>query len=243
MPHKILFRHRAHEVSRIEAFSDVVFGFAMSLLVVSLEAPKTYHELLEMLRGALPFAFCFFVFIMIWWEHHRLFKRYALHDATMISLNTVLLFVLLVYVYPLKFMAQVALTKGAGAGIPPNGYVVLFTIYGIGYTLVFWLLAAMFWHAYRCRDKLALNEVERIDTRERIYDDFFMGCFGLLSTALVHSRFPQFAGLVYFLIAVPKTVIPMMFGAKRAEAEKRMLAGSSPQSPGPGAPEQGPRDR
>jgi len=109
--------------------------------------------------------------------------------------------------------------------------------------LVFWLLAAMFWHAYRRRDKLALNEVERIDTRERIYDDFFMGCFGLLSVAIVHSQFPQFAGLVYFLIAVPKTVIPMTFGAKRAEAEKRMLAGSSPQSPGPRAPEQGPRDR
>ena len=77
MPHIIEFRHRSHEVSRLEAFSDVVFGFAMSLLVVSLEAPKSYRELIETLRGVLPFAFCFFIFIMIWWEHHRLYKRYA----------------------------------------------------------------------------------------------------------------------------------------------------------------------
>ncbi len=240
MAHIIAFRHRAHEVSRIEAFSDVVFGFAMSLLVVSLEAPKTYHELLEMLRGALPFAFCFFIFIMIWWEHHRLYKRYALHDVTMISLNTVLLFVLLVYVYPLKFMAQVAITRGKDAEIPPDGFVFLFTIYGLGFTLVFWLLAAMFWHAYRRRDKLALNEVERIDTLERIYDDALMGAFGILSALLVHSPFPQFAGLVYFFIAIPKTLVPWYFGTKRNEAEKRMLAASAPQFPGPGAPEESP---
>ena len=36
MPNAIPFRNRSHEVSRIEAFSDVVFGFAISLLVVSL---------------------------------------------------------------------------------------------------------------------------------------------------------------------------------------------------------------
>jgi uncharacterized membrane protein len=226
MAHIIAFRHRAHEVSRIEAFSDVVFGFAMSLLVVSLEAPKTYHELMEMLRGALPFAFCFFIFMMIWWEHHRLFKRYALHDVTMISLNTVLLFVLLVYVYPLKFMAQVAVAGGKEAAIPPDGYVFLFTIYGLGFTLVFWLLAAMFWHAYRRRDKLALNEVERIDTLERIYDDFLMGTFGILSALLVHSPFPKFAGLVYFLIAIPKTIVPWTFGAKRRRIEEQ-LAGAT----------------
>jgi uncharacterized membrane protein len=240
MSHIIEFRHRAHEVSRIEAFSDVVFGFAMSLLVVSLEAPKSYQELLETLRGVVPFAFCFFIFIMIWWEHHRLFKRYALHDVTMIAINTVLLFVILVYVYPLKFMAQVATRHSHAADIPPDGYIFLFTIYGIGFAAVFWLLAAMFAHAYRRREKLALNEVERIDTLERIYDDFFMGLFGILSLLLARSPFPQFAGLVYFLIAIPKTIIPTVFGRRRSAAERRMLAASSPQLPGPGAPEQSP---
>jgi uncharacterized membrane protein len=40
MAQRMPFRNRAHEVSRIEAFSDVIFGFAVSLLVVSLEAPN-----------------------------------------------------------------------------------------------------------------------------------------------------------------------------------------------------------
>jgi uncharacterized membrane protein len=35
-------RWRSHEISRSEGLSDAVFGFAVTLLVVSLEVPKTY---------------------------------------------------------------------------------------------------------------------------------------------------------------------------------------------------------
>ena len=38
---------RSHEVARIEALSDGVFAFAISLLVISLEVPKTSTALLE----------------------------------------------------------------------------------------------------------------------------------------------------------------------------------------------------
>ncbi|HEV2722290.1 MAG TPA: TMEM175 family protein, partial [Thermoanaerobaculia bacterium] len=105
MPNTIEFRHRAREVSRVEAFSDVIFGFAISLLVVSLEAPKRWDEMMQVLRGLLPFAICFFIFIDIWFEHHDFYKRYALHDKPTMMLNTLLLFVVLFYVYPLKYVS------------------------------------------------------------------------------------------------------------------------------------------
>jgi uncharacterized membrane protein len=40
------FRLRGHEVKRIEAFSDAVFDFAVTLLIVSLEVPKSFEELM-----------------------------------------------------------------------------------------------------------------------------------------------------------------------------------------------------
>ncbi|MEO8032920.1 MAG: TMEM175 family protein, partial [Acidobacteriota bacterium] len=114
MAQKTMFRNRAHEVSRLEAFSDVIFGFAISLLVVSLEAPKSYGELMEMMRGMLPFAVCFFVFIDIWFEHHHFFRRYALQDTPTIAINTVLLFVVLFYVYPMRFVLTAAIRAFTG---------------------------------------------------------------------------------------------------------------------------------
>jgi uncharacterized membrane protein len=48
---KTQFRWRSEEVSRIEGLSDAVFGFAITLLVVSLEVPKTFNELASTMNG------------------------------------------------------------------------------------------------------------------------------------------------------------------------------------------------
>jgi uncharacterized membrane protein len=226
MPHAIPFRNRAHEVSRIEAFSDVIFGFAISLLVVSLEAPKTYAQMLEMLRGFLPFAIYFWIFIDIWFEHHHFYKRYGLQDSTTMALNTLLLFVILFYVYPLKYMFTLFANGilGHPSDVPAAGEPFLYTIYGIGVTSVFWLLAAMYGHAWQQRKELQLNAVEEIDTLERVFDNFFMGLFGVISLILAHTPLAKLAGLVYFLICIPKTIVPWTMGVKRNRREAEMLA-------------------
>jgi uncharacterized membrane protein len=217
----LAFRYRAHEVSRLEAFSDVIFGFAVSLLVVSLEVPKSYPEMVELLRGFFPFAICFALFLDIWFEHHTYFKRYALQDRTTMILNSILLFVILFYVYPLKYMFTIMIEglRGHRSDIPLDGFRLLFNVYGLGVLAVFSLLAGMYAHAYRLRDELELNEVERLDTRESIYDNLAMAAFGLLSILLANSPLLRFAGPVYFLIAIPKTLIPWIMGSKRRRFE------------------------
>lgn len=42
---------RCHEVLRIEAFSDAVFAFSITLLIVSLEVPRTFSELTKVMQG------------------------------------------------------------------------------------------------------------------------------------------------------------------------------------------------
>src|SRR5207244_2266834 len=199
--------NRGLEVTHVEAMSDVIFGFSISLLVVSLEAPKTYAQMMETLRGFLPFAVCFWIFVDIWFEHHKFFRRYALEDTATLFLNTCLLFVLLFYVYPLKYMFTLSIQAflGHSEQVPVEGAPVLFTVYVGGVMAVFGLLTAMYARALGKRDELQLNAVEVIDTRERVYDNFFMGLFGLISIALANLGQIGLAGPIYFLIGIPKT--------------------------------------
>src|SRR6266550_5445328 len=118
------FRWRSHEISRIEGLSDAVFALAVTLLVVSLEVPKTFNELAATIRGFGAFAISFTLLFMIWFNHFKFFRRYGLQDNTTVCLNGVLLFVVLFYVYPLKFLFSYlvnVLTGGHGEVRLPNG--------------------------------------------------------------------------------------------------------------------------
>src|SRR6266446_6101646 len=72
------FRWRSHEISRTEGLSDAVFGFAITLLVVSLEVPKTFGELMQTMRGFGAFAISFTLLFMVWFNQYKFFRRYGL---------------------------------------------------------------------------------------------------------------------------------------------------------------------
>src|SRR5207253_3716996 len=98
------FRMRGRDVTRLESFSDAVFGFALTLLVVSLEVPKNFDQLIETMRGFLAFAVCFAILAMIWNDHYTFYRHFGLQDGFVRALTCVLLFIVLLYVYPLKFL-------------------------------------------------------------------------------------------------------------------------------------------
>ena len=76
------FRWRGQEISRIEGLSDAVFAFAITLLVVSLEVPKTFDELAETMHGFGAFLISFMLLFAVWFNQYKFFRRYGLqgHD-------------------------------------------------------------------------------------------------------------------------------------------------------------------
>jgi uncharacterized membrane protein len=207
----IPFRLRGREVSRVEAFSDVVFGFALTLIVVSLEVPTTYAELMATMRGFPAFAICFAMLTWIWHVHHTFFRRYALTDEITIALNTVLLFVVLFYTYPLKFLFSLVTgqIRGKEGGAP------LMIIYGVGFAGIFALFVALYGHAWHLREALELNELERWDTCTSMIMYASYVAIGLLAALLGATVHPAWGGLTYWLIGPVSALIGFWRGNGR----------------------------
>lgn len=223
MQNKVPFRLRGKEVSRVEAFSDVVFGFALTLIVVSLEVPRTFGALMEVMSGFLGFAICFALLTWIWHCHHTFFRRYAMTDEITITLNTVLLFLVLFYTYPLKFIFEIV--TGSIRNITHADGVKLFLVYGLGFAGIFAVFCFLYLHAWIRRERLELNAVERYDTvTALIMYSSYVG-IGLLSTIIAVAGGPaNLAGWSYFLLGPVSAVIGFTRGMRRDHVARAMLA-------------------
>ncbi len=197
---------RGSEVTRLESFADAVFGFALTLLVVSLDVPKTFPDLMATMRGFPAFALCFLFLALLWNSHYRYCRRYGLHDGSARMLTCVMLFLVLFYVYPLKFLFNFSITglfggPGISTTMTRSEFSTLLVIYGFGFSAVYLSLLLLYLHAYRLRDALALTELERFDTRYQIYRLCALVGMGLLAALLACVPvLRNWSSLVYMLL-------------------------------------------
>lgn len=237
------FRWRGREVSRIEALSDAVFGFAITLLVVSLEVPRTAAELLQAMRGMVAFAACFAMLFLVWHHQYRFFRRYGLEDGVTMMLNAVLLFVVLFFVYPLKFLWGHMIGRAMGDPawvLGPDGVRVpvigagdagaLMVVFGSGYVAVFAIFALLHLHALRRRDELQLDALELWDTRDNVRETLLNVAIGACSIAIVLIGGPErtaLSGLIYWLVGPLLGVHGWLSGAARGRLARRLAEAES----------------
>lgn len=213
------FRLRGLGFSRLDAFSDVVFGFALTLLVVSLEVPKTFEELHHLLAGFIPFGISFLLLMLVWYGHFNFFRRFGTHDTGTIWLNGLLLFVVLFYVYPLKFLFLSAFAQ-SGMVTHATDLREVVLLYAAGLAAIYMLFAALYANGYRQREKLELTPKERMLTRNAVLEEAGTGAVGLLVCALALVLPPQKAGtacLAFLLIGAWKSFM----GARSGKAARR----------------------
>lgn len=131
--------------SRLESISDSIFAFAATLVVVSLDVPENFSVLKESLSNFLSFGISFFALILIWKVHYNFFRRTEVIDNWIVAINTILLFVVLFFVYPLKFLANLSVGKGDLQSYSELGE--LFQLYSLGFVLIFLFISLLYFHA------------------------------------------------------------------------------------------------
>lgn len=135
-----------HNTSRIEAFSDGVFAFAATLLVVTLGLESSETIIDVDLKSFAGFAISFFVLFTFWYLHYNFFRRTDYMDNWIIAFNAVLLFVVLYYVFPLKSMVN---SWFSTEGMTQNELAGLFELYGVGFSLIFLCFSLMYYRAFK----------------------------------------------------------------------------------------------
>jgi uncharacterized membrane protein len=194
---------RNFEIQRIETFSDGVFAFALTLLIVSLEVPQSFDDLLIKMRGFFVFGICFLVLVSIWYNQHLFFRRYGMDDLWTVVLNGCLLFIVLFYIYPLKFLFTLLLgsssVKISGKQVP-----MLMGIYASGFIVIYLLFFLMYRRAYNKSKELGLTDVEKFDCKSTVYKELVMmsiGFIALIYTLIFHDAYAGYSGFVYLLIS------------------------------------------
>jgi uncharacterized membrane protein len=139
--------------ARIDNFVDSAFAFAVTLLVISSgEPPSNLASLKEALWRVPGFAAGFALVAMFWWTH-RSYARVRPEGAIPLLISLAIVFVVLVYVYPLRLFSEVMVSLSPGAGV--TGELIrsfgqmrdLYVIYGAGFTALAVLFLLAFLHA------------------------------------------------------------------------------------------------
>ena len=199
---------RSHDPKRIEACSDGAFAFGISLIIFSLEVPKTSHDLLNSMKGILPFSVCFIIIFRIWYEQYRFFRRFGLNDPLTILLNGILVFLVLVYIYPLKFTFSVFF-RCEGFVFNKEDIIPVMLLYIGGITCVSALFAGMYFNAWMKAEELKLIPRESFETKTHLYKYLSPSLSGIATIILVSMLRVEYMmyGLMPLYIGALSTVI------------------------------------
>ena len=113
------------ETSRLEAFSDGVFAIAITLLILEIRVPQLQIEsngnlLLSLGRlwpSFLAFVLSFFVVLVIWINHHELFRMVNRVDRTLMFANGALLLMVTFIPFPTAMLARYFGTPAANTAV------------------------------------------------------------------------------------------------------------------------------
>ena len=234
------FRNRGEEQTRVETLSDAVFALAVTLLVLSSTVPTNFKELVDSFDNIIPFGICITLLMIIWYQHYIFFIRYGFKDVKIVAMNTLLLFLTLIYVYPLKFLFTILYKINVGMFTSDKELInevfqktisvqdtsTLMVVYGMGAATVFIVLGIMYMIALNRSKALELTPLEIFHTKTNMYNNWIMAAIPLLSTLVAMFSGPNgffFAGITYWLYGI---TMPLFHSLRKKRKKKLFPVGT-----------------
>jgi len=216
------FRWRGTEVSRVEGFTDAVFAFAVTLLVVALEVPHSFEGLMDVVRGFPAFVICFALLMTFWNAHYRFHRRYGLENVPTRIMTMAIIVLVLFFVYPLKFLFTLVTVELFHLDMHDAPHLetgeqlrVLYTIYGLGFAGAWGLYTALYLHALGRRAQLGLDAAELLYTKSGVAEYAIFVAVCLLSVVLAWTTdWPPLPGYIYMSLFPLQTLSGWLFGRK-----------------------------
>ena len=225
LPRRNGFRLRGLAMTRLEAFTDAAFAFATTMLIISLSGiPGSVGELTIALKDVPAFLASFACIASLWYAHRQWSQRYGLEDGPAVLISLGLVFVMLIFVYPLKMVFSVLFAWISSGWLPTSfaledagDLLLLFVIYGLGFCALTGLIGLLYGRAMRAADRLVLNELERLRTREEIVSFGVLAATGLASSlwaALLPPQLGIWAGFLYGTLSITMPLVAVTYDRK-----------------------------
>jgi len=171
------FRQRGEAMTRLETFTDAAFAFAVTMLVVGGgdNIPNNFAEMTAAMKQVPAFAASFANILLFWYAHHVWSRRFGLDDVGAALWSFALVFVVLVYIYPLKALYSGAFDTFSGGYLESyftftsiEDLRTMFVIFGSAYMALSGVIVMLNRHALAKSEELDLSELELYETRSTL---------------------------------------------------------------------------
>ena len=156
-------------------------------------------------------------------------------------LNAALIFVVLFYVYPLKFLFTMTIGSLSGGRTVPFSQLnrmitsthelsILWLIYSAGVIAVYGLFALLYHYAYLKRRELELNEYETLSTRNAVIHFAGLASVGVIvsiAALVLPSAYVGYAGFLFCLNGIWGWAAGSVMGKQQRLVLERMNARSA----------------
>lgn len=148
---------RTAETQRLDAFVDAAFAFAVSLLIIGGTEPlRSFTDLAAALARIPAFIFGFALIALFWSAHRTWSTLTPVRTGWTTLLSLAVVFAVLVFVFPLRLLAETATHFMSGGTLPGGGLMSsladlrwTYVIYGVAFAVLAGLNALLFAHAAR----------------------------------------------------------------------------------------------